>query len=138
MLVVSNNSSLADLLRAMVSLEDVQQFYVVDSEGTLKGIITYHQLIEYLSMHYFLTDRSQSESLLRSLESVRVDYLMERNFPPLYLDQRIPAVLENLLISGRNALPVVNSEEILVGEVCIDALLRVLPVKQKESMHAIS
>ena len=78
MLVVSNQSSLADLLRAMESLEDGQHFYLVDSEGSLDGVISFHKVIEYLSMHYFLTDRNQTEALLKSLESVKADFLIDR------------------------------------------------------------
>lgn len=132
------NASLADLVRSVQDTKNTHQFYLVDSEGRLEGVITSGQIMEYLTPHFFLTDRNMMDSLFDSLESVKAADLLDRDFPQLFLNQNLPRILEAFLVSGKTAVPVLNGDHVLVGEVVMDALLRVIPVKQRETLYAIS
>ena len=136
--IFSAEISLKELVEYIQEHTEVQQVYLVDDKGQLEGVLANRQILEFLSPHYFLIDRSHMGSLRGILETVRAADLLEENCPYITLDHCLPETLEKLLISGRNALPVLNDDREPIGEVALNALLGALSINKKETHYAIS
>lgn len=131
-------SSLADLIRTARGREKTDLYYLLDEQGRLEGLIPLKGILDYLSAHYFLTDRERMDALAASLEQTPLSSLAERDFPAVTLQHCLPEVLEQLMLSGLPALPVLDRQGKPVGEVAREALLQILPVASKETAHAFS
>ena len=133
-----HDATMADLINIVKKSGKTSQFYLTGINGDLKGIIRLKDVLEYLSPHFLMTGRDQIEALAMTLESVSLKYLIREDYPSISVGQSLPNVMETLLLSGSSTVPVLNQENILVGEITCEQLLRVLPVKEKEACCAFS
>lgn len=132
------DSSLKQLIGTIRKGWKINLFYLVDSEGRLKGIIPRKKILEYLCPFFYMVEKEQLESLDTMIGSVEAIKLAEPEFSSLTMDKNLPDALNALLLSDHTTLPVLDFEGKLLGEITEDTLLGTLSLENKEFLNAVS
>ena len=131
-------TSLGKLLQTLERGWKINLFYLVDEVNQLTGVVSRKEILEYLSPVYLMADRNQLPSINKMNESVPAEHLARKEYDALSIDSNLPEVLKGLLCSEYSALPVVDFQGRLMGEVTLDGLLHSLSLEDKETLNAVS
>ncbi|MDC7225806.1 MAG: CBS domain-containing protein [Spirochaetales bacterium] len=129
-------ASVKDLILCQIKNWRINQFYIINDNAVLIGTISKIKIMEYLAPLYCVMENSYQEEFDKRLAELKACTLMDEEFPYLTMKQYLTEALIQMLNSGSSYLPVICEDGCLVGEVTVDDLVKVIPVREKELLYA--
>ncbi len=120
-------SSLKDVVRAMVRGYRRRIVYVLDHEGCLQGSISLHNLKDIVFRHFLARKLGDavvlSEELVELFSSESADQVMETDVPVCYEDDRFHDILEWMMEANLLDVAVLSRDGKLLGDLDVLDLL---------------
>ncbi len=131
------DSTLKDLLFSLMENWKIHNFYFVDEQEKLRGVVKKTKILEFLAPVYATIGGSYDSDLEERLSHVKAANLFDPDFPCLNPGQLVPEALALFVESDREYLPLVDRKGRLIGEVSADSLIKSLPVGSREHLYAV-
>ncbi len=132
------NATLKDILHPFMANWKINNFYIVDCQEQLQGVIKKTKILEFLAPLYCTLESIAFDPELDDrLDKIRVIDLMDSRFPYLTPGQSMAEALALFVESDQNYLPLLDKKGCLLGEVSVDSLLKILPVGNRERLYAV-
>ena len=132
------NATLKDLLLPFMENWKINNFYIVDCQEQLQGVLRKTKILEFLAPLYCTLESIAFDPELDDrLGQVRVIDLMDKSFPYLMPGQSMAEALALFVDNGKDYLPLLDKKGRLLGEVSADNLLKLLPIGNRERLYAV-
>jgi len=93
--------------------------YVVNKENILQGVIDNRIVLEYTAPMLALVDRKNSRNLMQRIKKIPLRDIIEKPGKTLSMKSTIHEIFLDLQLGSRDALPVLDTKGVLIGEITI-------------------
>ncbi len=124
--VIDPADSVSALLKMVAETPDAHHIYVVDTNNTLVGCVNLDTVLKYLFPFIGKATFIYPNLLevLVYLGASRVSDLMSTTVPFVHDDMPVIKTAEIMIEEAREALPVLDSENRLLGEITLEEIVR--------------
>lgn len=112
--VVGTVATLRDVVGKLIEDRATREVYVVDDEGRFFGVITVRRLARFV-FSALVPDRSSATELLELLSAEHAEHIAIRKTACVRANDPFEHVIDVMLRSEIDEIPVVNEEDAIVG-----------------------
>lgn len=120
---VSADDTLKILLNNQLRDSTSTNYYMLDENDVLRGIISERHLIRYLGGYIPFVDQKGLNQFLDNIETVRISDIMEKEFTSISVDSFLTDIIP-LIDDCCGEIPVVDAHGRLLGEVTAQSILQ--------------
>ena len=121
--VVSKRATVSEIIDAFAASDHSRILYVVDDEGSFRGVLSLGNMIRHVFFHYH--DPSiDSRSLVSMVVSETAGDFMQKEPMVAMLSDDIEAVLQRMIDHNVKEIPILDDEKRLVADLTIVDLLK--------------
>ncbi|MDC7218324.1 MAG: CBS domain-containing protein [Spirochaetales bacterium] len=131
------DASLYDLLLPLRENWKIHNFYFVDRENRLQGVLTKCRILEFLAPLYGTVSGGQELFIEERLSRARGNKILQSPFPFLQAGHTLSEGLAIFVQYETNHLPLLDRKGHLLGEISADRLLKLLPSSEREHLYAV-
>ena len=121
--VVSKRATVSEIIDAFAASDHSRILYVVDEEGSFRGVLSLGNMIRHVFFHYH--DPSiDSRSLISMVVSETAGDFMQQEPMVTMLSDDVEAVLQRMIDHNVKEIPILDDEKRVVADLTIVDLLK--------------
>ena len=121
--VVSKRATVSEIIDAFAASDHSRILYVVDDEGSFRGVLSLGNMIRHVFFHYH--DPSiDSRSLISMVVSETAGDFMQKEPMVAMLSDDVEAVLQRMIDHNVKEIPILDDEKRVVADLTIVDLLK--------------
>jgi CBS domain-containing protein len=121
--VVSKRATVSEIIDAFAASDHSRILYVVDDEGSFRGVLSLGNMIRHVFFHYH--DPSiDSRSLISMVVSETAGDFMQQEPMVTMLSDDVEAVLQRMIDHNVKEIPILDDEKRVVADLTIVDLLK--------------
>jgi CBS domain-containing protein len=121
--VVSKRATVSEIIDAFAASDHSRILYVVDDEGSFRGVLSLGNMIRHVFFHYH--DPSiDSRSLVSMVVSETAGDFMQKEPMVAMLSDDVEAVLQRMIDHNVKEIPILDDEKRVVADLTIVDLLK--------------
>ena len=131
------NTTLKDLIQSLMENWRIHNFYLVDEDKKLMGVIKKTRILEFLTPVFCTAKPGFDPALDERLGNTKIESLLDSDFPCLTPGQSVPAALAQFVENEEDYLPLIDRKGTFLGEISSDSLLKALPAGKREYRYVV-
>ena len=96
--------------------------YIVNEDNVLQGVIDDRAILKYTAPLMAIVDQNNSRNLMDRIRNIPLSEIVEKSPSPLNLKSKIHEILQILHLESCSALPVLDDNGVLIGEITITSI----------------
>ncbi|WP_422478158.1 hypothetical protein [Pleomorphochaeta sp. DL1XJH-081] len=135
---IDNEATIASLIDRVHDGETAGHYCLTDEKGTVQGIVTLQDVLEFLTPYILFTDGDAWEQLLATVGTVPLKKLAHDSYPNVSLCQDLPNIISRFFRSKFSKKSSIDDNLGLVQEMSYTQVLKKLPRQGRENEYAVS